>query len=50
MFFVNEYMHGSSVAFHLERVHHFEENYVRFFTAQILCAIEFLQQNYKFLL
>ena len=49
LFFLNEFMHGSNLAFHLERVHHFNEEYVKFSSAQIILAIEFLQQNHSVL-
>ena len=33
LFFLNEFMHGGNLAFHLERVHHFNEEYVKFSSA-----------------
>jgi len=50
LFFLNEFMHGGNLAFHLERVHHFNEEYVKFSSAQIILAIEFLQQNHSVIL
>ena len=42
---LKEFIYGGSLAFQLKRVHHFEEKYVKFCSAQIVSAIDFLQQN-----
>ena len=40
-------MHGGSLAFHLERLHHFEENCIKFFAAQISSAIIYLHLSHS---
>jgi hypothetical protein len=40
-------MHGGSIAYHVEKSGKFQENHVKFYSAQIVSAIVFLHLNHS---
>jgi serine/threonine protein kinase len=43
-------MTGGSIAFHLEKSNRFKENYVKFYSSQIISAIVYLHSNNSIIL
>ena len=50
MFFLNEFMHGGSIAFHLEKMKTFPESFAIFYTAQIVSVMSYLHHNHSIIL
>jgi serine/threonine protein kinase len=45
LFFINKFYNGGNLAFHLEKLKRFEEEWVQFYSAQISCALLFLHEK-----
>ena len=50
LFFLNEFMHGGSIAFHLEKMNKFPESLIIFYAAQIVSVMVYLHQNHSIIL
>ena len=48
--FLNEFIHGGSISFHLKKMKQFPETYVKFYSAQIVSAMAYLYTDHSILL